>query len=95
MMGLPHIRYFKNMVHSILISNYPVIPDDITGANRIYGTNIHYLTGKTVIIQPTLVAAYYINVPPYIIKEHGYVTVIIGVMYFDNLTFVISTCERI
>ena len=71
MMGFPSERDVMNMGIRNLISSCPVIPDGVAVANKIYGPNLHYLKGKTVTRQPTLVVMDYIAVLPKIIKEHG------------------------
>ena len=44
-MWLTYSRYFNNMVRSTLISDYPIMPDDIPTNNKIYGISLHYLKG--------------------------------------------------
>ena len=46
MMGCMYRRDLKKIVHSTLISNFPVITDDVTMSNRIYGVNLYSLKGK-------------------------------------------------
>ena len=46
MMRCMYRRDLKKIVHSTLISNFPVITDDVTMSNRIYGVNLYSLKGK-------------------------------------------------
>ena len=55
-MCFPSERDFKNMVHSTIISNLPVTPDDVKMSKTNYGSNILSLNEKTVRIQQMLVA---------------------------------------
>ena len=95
LMGFPSRKDFKNMTRIMLISNFPIIPDYIAVANKIYGPNLHSLKFKIVRKQPTLVMTDYITLPPELIKQHGYVTVAIDVIYVKNMTFVVSTSRVI
>ena len=74
------------MVHGNLISDFPVILDDVTVANTIYGPNLHSIKGKKMRIKLMTVAMDYIYVPPEIIREHGDIMVAMDVMYINKTT---------
>ena len=46
MLGHPSRKVFKGMVHTNLIVNCPVIPQDISHAHQLFGENLAGLRGK-------------------------------------------------
>ena len=79
-MGFPLIRYSKNMVHYMLISNCTILPDDVTTANNIYSSNVHFIKEKTMQNQPTSVLIDSIAIPPEFLNKHGDVMMTVEVM---------------
>ena len=63
MVGYPSEKYFKNMVRSRMMPNWPFTLDDINNANTIIGPNFPSLKGKLVRRQTKPRVSNYIKVP--------------------------------
>ena len=61
--GHPYHKYSNNLIKSNLIINCPVNLEDSIRADKIYGTNISVLKGKTIRRNSDPVVTNYITVP--------------------------------
>ena len=61
--GYPSEVYYKNIIRFNMIINFPVIPDYINNAQKIFGRDVSILKGKTVRKQPPPVVSDYIAIP--------------------------------
>ena len=75
MVGYPSYKDFKNMVHSGIIPNCPVIVYYIKNYSTIIVPNIPSLKGKMVMRQPKNMVSNQINIPQYILQLHSMVLV--------------------
>ena len=69
-----------------MIANCPVTVDDIKLAEKIYGTDIATLKGKTVRKQPKPVVIDCVSVPKDILETHQEVTITADIMLINTVT---------
>ncbi len=63
MVVTPSPRDFEGMVRLNMLKDCPVTNDKITNANKIFGTDLATIRGKTVWRRPKPVLADYVNIP--------------------------------
>ena len=61
-LGNPSDADYNGMVRSNMIYHFPVTPDDIDAANKVFSCNIPSLKGKTVRRQPPLLVLDYAEI---------------------------------
>ena len=61
-LGNPSDADYNGMVRSNMIYHFPVTPDDIDAANKVFRCNIPPLKGKTVRRQPPLLVSDYVEI---------------------------------
>ena len=61
-LGNPSYADYNGMVRSNMIYHFPVTPDDIDAANKVFSCNIPSLKGKTVRRQPPSVVLDYVGI---------------------------------
>ena len=87
-LGMPLMRYLKNIIKMNLIKNYPVTEEDIDIATKIYGPEIGVLKGKTVRKKYPQVKKDYIELPKELSAENiRYVTLMIDTMSVNGCLF--------
>ena len=86
-MGHTSSRYFQNMVHSHAIKKCPLLLEDITIANTIFGPDLRSLKGKTVRTTPSPVEQDYAVFLVSICQMHRHVNLEVDIMYINSLTF--------
>jgi hypothetical protein len=85
MVGYPSEKYFKNMVSFNMIRNFPVKPEDISAANKIFGPNVASLKGKTVRATQDPVLTENVQIPREIVDLNKNVTITADVMFVGGL----------
>ena len=71
MIGRPSQNYFKVMIRSKLIHNFPLTVSDIVVSEKSFGSDVRSLHGKTVRRAPDPVRTDYVAIPPEIWERMG------------------------
>ena len=85
----------KLMVRANLISNCPVIINDINASHKKIGPNIISLKEKTARKQPEAVMTGIVSVPSKILHLNQQTTIYADVMFFNRVVFVVSISQGI
>jgi hypothetical protein len=91
----PSPKDFKHMVSSNMIKNCPVTSIDITNANKIFGTDVATLKGKTVRMTHPPVVTDYVQIPNEIMSLNRNITLAIDLMFVNGLPFMVSISRKI
>jgi hypothetical protein len=95
MMGYPSEKYFKHMVSSNMIRNYPVTPKYINAANNIFGPNVVSMKGKTLRATQDPVLTEYVEIPKDTVVLNKDVMLMADVMFVDGLGFLVTASRDI
>ena len=68
--GIPSVNNFKHMISTNMISNCPISVADISNAEKIYGSSMASLKGKSIIIKQGLVINDDIKIPIKILENN-------------------------
>ena len=93
--GRPSTRTFLSIVDNNLLPNCPVTRDDIIAAERIFGTEVGSLKGKTVRKASASVEATQMAVPDSIMSRYQKVTVAGDIMFVNKLPFFVTISRHI
>jgi hypothetical protein len=74
-----------------MIRNFPVKPEDISAANKIFGPNVASLRGNTVRATQDPVLTEYVQIPKEIEDLNKNVTITADVMFVGGLGFMITS----
>jgi hypothetical protein len=69
--------------------------DDITNANKIFGTDLATIRGKTARRHPKWVIMDYVNIPRLLVDASQRVTLVADVMFVDSVPFLVSVSRNI
>jgi hypothetical protein len=78
-----------------MIKNCPVTSIDITNANKIFGTDVATLKGKTVRMTHPPVVTDYVQIPNEIMSLNRNITLAIDLMFVNGLPFMVSISRKI
>jgi hypothetical protein len=95
MIGNPIERELVGMVHEKLTANCPVTMQEVHNANRIFGSDLANLRGKTTRKQPEHIRVDYVEIPQNLINMHKYVTLVADVMFVNGLPFLVTLARGI
>ena len=95
LVGYPSEREFINMVSSNMILNCPVAPQDIKNTDNIFGPDVPSMKGKFVRRCLEAVFYNYVNIPKEILSMDTGLEVFVGVMFVNNLAFLVSVSRRL
>ena len=85
MCGYPTMENFKILVESNQIQNCPVKPEEITIAEKIFGSDMGALKGKSTQRKPVPVRDDYIEIPPELKMQHHNITYCMDVMFVNGM----------
>ena len=85
--GRPYIEDFKRYIRDKEIPDCPVIVQDVSNAEHIFGSDLGTLKGKTVWTQPSRVKTEVINIPRQIMLQYKKVCLSIDVMKVNSIPF--------
>ena len=92
----PHQRQILRKIICInAIKNNPVTIDDINTAEKIFGTDVCPLKGKTTHVKPVPVVSDYIKLPKEILREQQHVTLCIDTMKINGLAFLTTVSRNV
>lgn len=94
-LGTPSINDFKAMLRLNTITNNPVTTEDIKIAEKIFGTDIGAIKGKTTRRKPVPVVNDYIEIPKELISSQREVTLCMDAMKVNGLTFLTTVSRHI
>ncbi len=95
MVATPSPRDFEGMVRLNMLKDCPITNDDITNANKIFGTDLATLRGKTVRRRPKRVITDYVNIPRLLVEANQRVTLAADVMFVNSVPFLVSVSRNI
>jgi hypothetical protein len=94
-LGTPSMADFKAIICMNAIKNNPGSLDDINTAEKIFGTDIGQLKGKTTCVKPIPAVSDYIEVPQEILHEQQHVTLCIDTMKINGIPFLTTVSRNI
>lgn len=86
----PPVQKYQKIVDDGLARNCPVMPDDVNAAERLFGSNIGALKGKTVYRHGTNVESHVDGIPPVIMERYKRVTISADIMFVNKIPFLIT-----
>jgi hypothetical protein len=86
-LGAPSIENFKCLLRTNQIKNCPVMVEDVTIPDRIFGPNMSTLKGKSKRGTPRVAQKDIIEIPKELIKKHHNLELYIDVMFINKLPF--------
>ena len=95
MVATPSPRDFEGMVRLNMLKDCPITNDDITNANKIFGTDLATIRGKTVWRRPKRVITDYVNIPRMLVDANQQVTLAADVMFVNSVPFLVSVSRNI
>jgi hypothetical protein len=95
MVVTPSPRDFEGMVRLNMLKDYPVTNDNIKNANKIFGTDLATIRGKTVWRRPKRVIMDYVNIPRLLVDANQRVTLAADVMFVNLVPFLVSVSRNI
>ena len=94
MVGRPGYKSFKQMIHSNMLKNCPIVLKDVEIAEKVYGKDIAALQGRTTRQQPAHVPELDIVPLPSDILENHKNVVLCGDIFFMDKLKVFTTISR-
>ena len=94
-LGTPSLNDFKSIIKTNAIKNLPVTLDDINIAEKIFGTDIGALKGKTTRQKPAPVVSDYIEIPKELISNHQHITLCMDGIKINGLPFLTTISRNI
>ena len=94
-MGYPPEWNFNNMESSNTIVNFPVTPQDIKNADKIFGPDVPSMKGKSFRRIPEAVVSNYVKIPKEILSMDTGLEVSVNVMFISKLAFLVSVSKRL
>lgn len=91
----PGVREYTKIADSGLIANCPVGCMDIRAAERIFGTNLGALKGKTVYHPSVPVSGRIEGVPPAILKQYQQVILLIDIIFINKIAMLLTVSRGI
>ena len=88
--GRPGLRQFKDILDKQLLPHSELEVRDLNNAEKIYGTNLGSLKGKTTATTNTSVRTTTHDLPPYVKEHHSDVTVAIDIMFINKVPFLVT-----
>ena len=82
--GAPTVENFKALLRMNAIKNCPVTAEDVTISEKIFGTDMSTLKGKSTRKKPTPVREDIIEIPKELITQHRDVELCIDIMYVNE-----------
>jgi hypothetical protein len=95
MIGAPTEREYQALVRLNLLKDCPISNADIVNANRIFGTELANIRGKTVRRKPEHVNTEIVDIPKQILEIQSKVTLAADVMFVSGVPFLVSTSRNI
>jgi hypothetical protein len=95
MLGNPSKNDFQGMVSNNLITNCPVMHNDITNARTIFGPDLVTIQGKTVRQAPAPVVGDYVAVPWQLVEANAAVMLEVDVFFVKGMAFLVTISRRI
>jgi hypothetical protein len=90
MVATPSPRDYEGMVRLNMLKDCPVTNDDIKNANKIFGTDLATIRGKTVRRHPKRVITDHVNIPQLLVDANQRVTLEADVMFVNSVPFLVS-----
>jgi len=91
MIANPTEREFAGMVCKQLLTNCPVTVRDIDNANQIFGPDLANLRGEMTRTKPECIRVEYVQIPWDFVQLHKYVTLVVDVMFMNDLPFLVTS----
>ncbi len=95
MVATPSPRDFEGMVRLNMLKDCPVTNEDIKNANKIFGTDLATIRGKTVRRRPKQVITDYVNISRLLVDTNQQVTLAADVMFVNSVPFLVSVSQNI
>ncbi len=95
MVATPSPCNFEGMVRLNMLKDCPVTNDDIKNANKIFGTDLATIRGKTVRRRPKRVIMDYVNIPRLLVDTNQRETLAADVMFVNLVPFLVSVSQNI
>ena len=86
---------FTNTVSSNMIVNFPVRPQDIKNADKIFSPDVPSIKSKSVMRRPEAVVSDYFEILEEILSMNTGLEVSADVMFINNLAFLVSVSKLI
>ena len=90
MIGFPSMNDYKKIVQMNGIRNCPITIDDIKNCEKIYGTNVSTLKGKSVRTKPMVVVKDYIDIPKELKMKVSEIDLCADIMYIQKIMFLVT-----
>ena len=91
----PSMRSLQGVIRQNLFDNMPISSEDLRIADKIYGTDISTLRGKSTRPKPEQVRDNWIEIPEEILKNNRRIVLNVDVMYVNDCMFLTSIDETI
>ncbi len=95
MIGNPSEGDCRGLVSSIMISNCPIAPTNITNARTIFGPDLASVWGKMVRRTPAPVVADHVAVPHMVVERKKVVMMAADVFFVNGIPFLITLSRNI
>ena len=96
MMGRPGLSHFLDALKCNHVLNCPIAVEDANHAEMIYGCDITFLKGKTMVspAKDHLADFHAVALPPELLSLHPKVTLYFDVFYVLSLAFLLSKLSK-
>ena len=78
-----------------MIKNCPITQEDIDMSEKIYGTDVFALKGKTTRSKPKLTIQDYIEIPSELKSAHQGINLCADLMYIQGIIFLVTVSKNI
>ena len=78
-----------------MINNCPVTPSKIKNANKIFGTDVHSMKGKSFRRRPEAIVRNYLEIPEEIFSMNTCLEVLVDMMFINKVDFLVSVSKRL
>ena len=93
--GFPSIRDYIHVIQTNQIKNCPVTVEDVRIAQKIFGTDIYALKGKTTRRPQRALVNDYVEIPRELIEAQQGITLYVDVMWVDEVPFLTTLSKNL
>ena len=94
-LSYPSVKYYKWVIHSNQIKNFPVTVEYVATASKILGKNFDALKGKTTKCKPEVVKRDLVKVPKELMKIHKDIYLTADIFFVNKIPFFLTLSRRI